>query len=170
MRRQRYPGSEGIQSRKERRSNLDPAPQELYTRPFTELVSTPTYYDRAMIQDWLAHLRCELLVARSAIQDGPEAVDPNLLRWLRALMERHPACLVVVPRLLLSGLPAEQVIRAASGFREYWRREIMDRVRYLEALTDLFDEALACSDQPHVVYCDQDGREWLQHRAEDEGK
>ena len=105
-------------------------------------------YDTKMIRDFLDQLRLELQLsleyAESDQADGPETLtaDFQIARQLAELGGSYDAALLPTIEYDEAGAAEEDVQRVRRAVQQIARQERQQQLNHLDALADLFDEAI----------------------------
>ena len=133
-----------------------------YKRTYNE-ASDPAGYDVEMIRDFLDHLLLELrtqhfehtsLLRMLESSDNAGHVDvkpvtePALAQKFIKFLKKYPAFLITVIAINNENVTAEEAIEAKKLLLKQYVVKRDEQIGHLEALTELFDEALQCAKMP----------------------
>lgn len=137
----------------------------------TEVTSRKKGYDVKMIRDFLDHLLLELRVQHyenrevlkrlDSTKSGPrEAADlppaPRLIDQLAKYVGKYWSCLIHATAIDETGVDQEQATELVRQILEAKSQTRDEQIGHLEALQDLFSEALFCARLPFGKTCDGD--------------
>jgi hypothetical protein len=107
--------------------------------------SPPKRYDVEMIRDFLDQLRLEVRLRMLENLEQPDQKHPELLAELRKFAEKYDAGLLLAWDLRPEGCSSEEY----EAVRDYLRKARAEgrklQLEHLNALEDLFGEALRCA-------------------------
>ncbi|HID78440.1 MAG TPA: hypothetical protein EYP56_20925 [Planctomycetaceae bacterium] len=118
--------------------------------PRSSQAGLPRPYDVEMIRDFLDHLLLEVrhqyqeYWQRARDPDSQRQADPQLTRQLATYEQKYASRLVEWHAVDPRGASPEEVRRAVQVLSVRLARRRREQLRHLEALGELFDEALAC--------------------------
>jgi hypothetical protein len=110
-------------------------------------------YDVPMIRDFLDHLLWELRISHHELTTPtPDQVHNELVGQLaKYIKKRNTVGLLASNQLATSATPQE-VERASAILKERLGCQRIAAIQHLEALADVFDEALRCAAKPDTTY------------------
>ncbi len=105
-------------------------------------------YDVEMIRDFLNQLQVEVQLRWLENLDGAEDSDPELLADLRRFAEKYDAGLLLAWDLRPDGCTPEEYEAIRDQLRKARAEGRRQQLEHLQALEDLFREALRCAQHP----------------------
>ncbi len=101
----------------------------------------PQPYDAQMIRDFLEHLMWEVRISHFETVSSPGTINPELVQQLTKYMAKRRAALLPI---IVSRKAVLSTDTFMAEFNEMMRTKREKEMEHLEALQDLFDQALGC--------------------------
>jgi hypothetical protein len=105
----------------------------------------PGGYDVDMIRDFLDQLRWEVRIEQFESTGPTGVIDPELVEQSEKYMQKYGAALQVATYIDGEGATEAQRQRAEQYWREAQAKVTAEQLGHLEALRELFEEALECA-------------------------
>jgi hypothetical protein len=102
-------------------------------------------YDVGMIRDFLDALALELRAVHKESTSAGDRSRPEPIDQLRKYVEKYNGVVMEVSRLDTEGLPAATLGRAVDNYKAARAAWAEEQLRHLEALRELFEDALQCA-------------------------
>lgn len=117
-------------------------------RPNNAATPTAKRYDVEMIRDFLDQLKLEVRLRQLENLDGSAKTPPELLAQLRKFADKYNAGLLLAWELIPEGCTKDEYDAVRDRLRQLRAEGRRLELEHLDALEDLFREALRCAQHP----------------------